>query len=427
MILYGIQYYIPACVAAEEDSKVDATAHAFASTTACQEQLTADLDNSASFKIRGIALGGEVKARFSLSTAEEDSRFVATVSSLYRLYRLGIDKQLAYDNLVPALRNLPKAYNDNTRGKFFDFFQDYGLCYVSSIVCGGRLQLNASTLDKYVETTAEMEASVSMVADIFGIGGGQSQYHGKWSSANQSWLRESQLSWNAVGGRVGYLVVAPGTLDPELKPDIADQALAKWGESLSQDPSVVSFQVTSLADLLRNAGQIDQAVAVELATIDYIGGQILLISAPAGGSAKWSGHTADVSDGFLFVIIDRNNLSHYNTYTASQINDTVVEAALSPDKFCIFIMSDALPGPAVMDLLNKTSGRAGAKLDGFNDFATGGGSPMYTGKYTAITFMNSAGNRVGLDAVAFSTDSAVLPAPLWKRGDRWYSTGEPRG
>lgn len=414
-------------------------------TSTTREEFQDSLSVNAKVKASIGSFSAQSEVAYSKSIAESSEYFFSfyLLSAGLAVINLLPDLDCLEDYFIKRVNELPDKYTQKNRTKFIDFFEDYGIYFVSKLYLGGTLQYYASVLKSSTLSTEDISVMVSAEYNALFVSGQVStevETKDEWSK-----YKESKNVNIICRGGDPTLVSKISTVEPNSPGDDTVNLFSDWTESLKENPSISRFELEPIWNLcgdkkdgLKAAFDDFEKIFRPRIFLQSTGGvyaqsmviivdeQIIPDKAPEGNA------------GFQVIAIDRQDISKsgikMNQYFSTQISEdrsgwnekikelfdsielAINENDLRNPKHILLFNSFGLPRTAIPTPGIHTLWRSCGAGDGLAnwDFVRGSGS-TWKGAYSLIgipglgpntgvdyyTYQDGKGSAADSEVVAF--------------------------
>ncbi|VVB71534.1 MAC/Perforin domain protein [uncultured archaeon] len=225
-----------------------------------------DIQNSfsvkAGVKARYGAFSAQVEAAYGSEFAQSSQFFYSYRNFFSHMAQLSINideaKKALSDRFLQACDELPTNADPENLQAFSDFFNEFGVYFVSKVSLGASFQYYVALSKVSTLKKEEISASVKLEFNALTFGGGISS-EVKNTKEWKSYSSNRHVNITVTGGDPAY-IARLGSMDPS-DPSSATVALYDlWAQSIDSNPAIADFSLNGIWDLIPDENKSNAAL-----------------------------------------------------------------------------------------------------------------------------------------------------------------------
>ncbi|HVZ96678.1 MAG TPA: MAC/perforin domain-containing protein [Chitinophagaceae bacterium] len=262
----NLTYAVPDNISVITNTNTTGSTQVFSSRQQFQNYFSAKAKVSGSY----AGFSGQFSAAYSQTQQSDKSFYYCLSETEFTGWELLLSSQSS-DWLStaftedPIVQNLPSNFSKQNREQFFEMFRKFGTHFISKVTLGGNLYYYVAVEDSFSSNEQQVQVNVSLEYKAVFFSASASA-ESDWKQLGQNWANSRIVKVDAVGGDTSVL----NALDPGYG-DSDGNLVTTWAAAVMSNPSVVIFQLTSIAQLFTG----DRAAAVSQALEAYMNGAIV--------------------------------------------------------------------------------------------------------------------------------------------------------
>ncbi|MEL7488459.1 MAG: MAC/perforin domain-containing protein, partial [Pseudomonadota bacterium] len=334
---------------------------------------------------------GQFEASYSSTTKTDVSYQFGMVESYHQQYSLDLINRnpaalASWVKNDADYQNVPDTFTTANRKLFFNFFDKYGLYYMSRVTVGARMFYSSTVRKEYQYSARDAAAKLSI--EVKAVFGASASASAEWSKAGENWASQREVSVSSIGGDNSMM----NLLQPGFGGNFEEEYKA-WLESADKKPAVIDFQLEPISEIFDPAKRaaiqdamkayIEHKLFVESKTGSCLvvvdGNEVL--PAPAGSGRNL---------GYQLAALDRSTLKPVLAKSYATFNYWPSDTARDFLDLYAEMLTDVAPFNTSDHIIVFTA---------FSNFAQTAPTPAFR------TFLESCGAGFGLDSWIGTRDS----------------------
>lgn len=236
------------------------TAHLTREKYSSEKDITTSVNGKLKLGVDTPEYGATISSTFKIVRGLVDNHVVVVDTSRFKAMTLSATNTLELSQAFLAdLQKLPQKVDDmhtqkdpkqfsEAKGKYMSFLRKWGTHYIQTVTLGGEFiiisKVKKTQRTSDVNVDASIDAKIKMVTA--GVGGGVSR-------TKKTTKENVQFEFRALGGSADKLSTLLATLNSD---SASGDIYKEWAASIAAEPSVVSFGVRSIGNVIPDDSEI---------------------------------------------------------------------------------------------------------------------------------------------------------------------------